>query len=173
MDLCGPMRVESINGKKYVLNSVVKRWNRTLVEEARTMLTATKVLLDGENLDKMKKKGDAYIFVGYSTTSDPAPQCPSMALEHDSLSIASQSQVNVPQKDKTVITSFNELDILFSLMFDEYFNGATSVVSKSSIVPTANAFDKHQQPNTTTSTSTTVAVDTTQLDIQTTTEPTT
>ncbi|GJW12184.1 retrovirus-related pol polyprotein from transposon TNT 1-94 [Tanacetum coccineum] len=198
MDLCGPMRVESINGKKYVLvivddysrytwthflrskdetpgvlidfltlvqrglhaqvttvrtdkgteflnktlhayfakegirhetstartpeqNGVVERRNRTLVEAARTMLNAAKVPLffwaeaiattcftqnrslviprhektpyhiinawkpsvkffyifgslcyivrDGENLDKMKEKGDACIFVGYSTQS--------------------------------------------------------------------------------------------------------
>nr|GEV55272.1 hypothetical protein [Tanacetum cinerariifolium] len=59
MDLCGPMRVESINRKRYVLvvvddcswytwfsaartpqqNGVVERRNRTLVEAARTMLT--------------------------------------------------------------------------------------------------------------------------------------
>nr|GEW23236.1 integrase, catalytic region, zinc finger, CCHC-type, peptidase aspartic, catalytic [Tanacetum cinerariifolium] len=49
MDLCGPMRISSINGKWYVLvivddysrytrNGVVKRRNRTLVEAARTML---------------------------------------------------------------------------------------------------------------------------------------
>ncbi|GKE54507.1 retrovirus-related pol polyprotein from transposon TNT 1-94 [Tanacetum coccineum] len=198
MDLCGPMRVESFNGKKYVLvivddysrytwthflrskdetpevlidflklvqrglhaqvrtirtdkgtkfssktlhayfaqegiehqtstartpeqNGVVERRNRTLVEAARTMLSAAKVPLyfwaeaiattcftqnrslviprhektpyhiingrkpsvkffhifgslcyivrDGENLDKMKEKGDACIFVGYSTQS--------------------------------------------------------------------------------------------------------
>ncbi|GJU55568.1 retrovirus-related pol polyprotein from transposon TNT 1-94 [Tanacetum coccineum] len=198
MDLCGPMRVESINGKKYVLviiddysrytwthflrskdetpgvlidfltlvqrglhaqvttvrtdkgteflnktlhayfakegirhetstartpeqNGIVERRNRTLVEAARTMLSAAKVPLffwaeaiattcftqnrslviprhektpyhiinaqkpsvkffhifgslcyivkDGENLDKMKEKGDACIFVGYSTQS--------------------------------------------------------------------------------------------------------
>ncbi|GJU21384.1 retrovirus-related pol polyprotein from transposon TNT 1-94 [Tanacetum coccineum] len=156
MDLCGPMRVESINGKKYVLvivddysrytwthflrskdetpevlidflklvqrglhaqvrtvrtdkgteflnktlhayfaqegiehqtstvrtlkqNDVVERRNRTLVEVARTMLSAAKVPLFfwaeaiattyGENLDKMKEKGDACIFVGYSTQS--------------------------------------------------------------------------------------------------------
>ncbi|GJZ86945.1 retrovirus-related pol polyprotein from transposon TNT 1-94 [Tanacetum coccineum] len=102
-------------------NGVVKRRNRTLVEAARTMLSATKVPLffwaktiattcftqnrslviplhektpyhiingrkpsvkffhifgslcyivrDGENLDKMKEKGDACIFVGYSTQS--------------------------------------------------------------------------------------------------------
>ncbi|GJX54315.1 retrovirus-related pol polyprotein from transposon TNT 1-94 [Tanacetum coccineum] len=49
-------------------NGVVER-NRTLVEAARTMLSAAKVPLDGENLDKMKEKGDACIFVGYSTQS--------------------------------------------------------------------------------------------------------
>nr|GEW01080.1 retrovirus-related Pol polyprotein from transposon TNT 1-94 [Tanacetum cinerariifolium] len=143
MDLCGPMRVASINGKRYVLvivddysrytwtyflmskdetpevlidflrlvqrglhaqvkiirtdkgteflnktlhayfasegilhqtsvartpeqNGVVERQNHTLVEAARTMLSALK---DAENLDKMKEKGDTCIFVGYSTQS--------------------------------------------------------------------------------------------------------
>nr|GEZ20003.1 hypothetical protein [Tanacetum cinerariifolium] len=168
MDLCGPMRVASINGKRYVLviiddysrytwthflrskdetpevlinflrlvqrglqaqvkvvqtdkgteflnktlhayfdaeeilhqtsvartpeqNGVVERRNYTLVEVARTMLSAAKVPLffwaeaiasncncmlyskpfssntsDGENLDKMKEKCDECIFVGYS-----------------------------------------------------------------------------------------------------------
>nr|GEU43082.1 Gag-Pol polyprotein [Tanacetum cinerariifolium] len=65
MDLCGPMRVQSINGKKYILviiddyskftwvkflrtkdetleNDVVERRNRTLVEAARTMLIFSK-----------------------------------------------------------------------------------------------------------------------------------
>ncbi|GKF07288.1 retrovirus-related pol polyprotein from transposon TNT 1-94 [Tanacetum coccineum] len=102
-------------------NGVVKRWNRTLVEAARTMLSASKLPLffwaeaiattcytqnrsliiprhektpyhiinerkptlkylhifgctcylvkDGENLDKMKKKRDSCIFVGYATQS--------------------------------------------------------------------------------------------------------
>nr|GEY70076.1 hypothetical protein [Tanacetum cinerariifolium] len=40
MDFCGPMCVESINGKRYVLVVVDDySWNRTLVEAARTMLT--------------------------------------------------------------------------------------------------------------------------------------
>nr|GFC15813.1 hypothetical protein [Tanacetum cinerariifolium] len=71
-------------------NGVVERRNRTLVEAARTMLSAAKVPLffwaeaiatacftqnrsliipHGENLDKMKEKGDECIFVGYSTQS--------------------------------------------------------------------------------------------------------
>ncbi|GJZ77352.1 retrovirus-related pol polyprotein from transposon TNT 1-94 [Tanacetum coccineum] len=169
MDLCGLMRIGSINGKKYILdktpevlndfqaqvinvrtdkgteflnktlhayfkeeciehqtsiprtpkqNGVVERWNRTLVEAARTMLSASQLPLffwaeaiatacytqnryliiprhekipyhiindrkpsikhlhifgctcyitrDGENLDKMKEKGDPCILVGYS-----------------------------------------------------------------------------------------------------------
>ncbi|GJY63524.1 retrovirus-related pol polyprotein from transposon TNT 1-94, partial [Tanacetum coccineum] len=68
MDLCSPMRVQTINGKKYILvivddysrftwvkflrskdenpeNDVVKRWNRTLVEAARTMLIFSKALM--------------------------------------------------------------------------------------------------------------------------------
>ncbi|GKE61790.1 retrovirus-related pol polyprotein from transposon TNT 1-94 [Tanacetum coccineum] len=68
MDLCGPMRVASINGKKYILtlyayfkeegiehqtstprtpeqNGIVERRNRTLVEAARTMLSASKLPL--------------------------------------------------------------------------------------------------------------------------------
>ncbi|GJW24958.1 putative reverse transcriptase domain-containing protein [Tanacetum coccineum] len=50
-------------------NGVVERQNRTLVEAARTMLSASKLPLDGENLNKMKEKGDPCILVGYSTQS--------------------------------------------------------------------------------------------------------
>nr|GEV28323.1 retrovirus-related Pol polyprotein from transposon TNT 1-94 [Tanacetum cinerariifolium] len=51
IDLCGPMRVTSINGKKYIL-VIIDDYSR-----------------DGENLDKMKEKGDQCILVGYSTQS--------------------------------------------------------------------------------------------------------
>nr|GFA94371.1 hypothetical protein [Tanacetum cinerariifolium] len=130
------------------------------------------IVKDGENLDKMKKKGDECIFVGYSTqsraykvlnkrkrvimesihvnfdelpqmasnhvSSDPTPECQRMALEHDSLSPSIQRQENVPQADRTVTTS-NELDLLFSLMFNELLNGSSKVVSKSSAVSSADA----------------------------------
>nr|GEV19181.1 hypothetical protein [Tanacetum cinerariifolium] len=205
-------------------NGVVERRNRTLIEAARTMLSAAKVPLffwaeaisttcftqnrslviprhektpyhiindrkpsvkffhifcslcyivgDGENLDKIKEKGDACIFVGYSTqsraykvfnkktrvimemihvnfdklpqmasdhvSSDPVPQCQSTALEHDSLSPGPQCQENVTQANRTVTTS-NELDLLFSPMFDELINGSSQVVSKSSAVTTVDA----------------------------------
>ncbi|GJS72354.1 retrovirus-related pol polyprotein from transposon TNT 1-94 [Tanacetum coccineum] len=115
------IRHETSTARTPEQNGVVKRRNRTLVEAARTMLSAAKVPLffwaeaiatacftqnrslviprhektpyhiinarkpsvkffhifgslcyivrDGENLDKMKEKGDACIFVGYSTQS--------------------------------------------------------------------------------------------------------
>nr|GFB29152.1 hypothetical protein [Tanacetum cinerariifolium] len=71
-------------------------------------------------------------------SSDPAPECQSMALNHDSLSPANQRQANVTQAGRTVTTS-NELDLLFSLMFDELLNGSSKVVSKSSAVSAADA----------------------------------
>ncbi|GJZ20322.1 hypothetical protein Tco_0556912 [Tanacetum coccineum] len=82
-----------------------------------------------------------------------------------------QSQENVPQVAETVTTS-NELDLLFSLMFDELLNGTTQVVSKSSVVTATDVPNKRQQQHTTPSTSTTVAADTPPLNIQTTPETT-
>nr|GFC41415.1 retrovirus-related Pol polyprotein from transposon TNT 1-94 [Tanacetum cinerariifolium] len=118
-------------------NGFVERRNCKLVEAAQTMLSAAKVplffwaeaiatscftqnLRDGENLDKMKEK-----------------ECPTTALEHISLNPSLQCQDNVTQADRTVTTS-NELDLLFSLMFDELLNGSSKVVSKSSAVTTAD-----------------------------------
>ncbi|GJW25185.1 integrase, catalytic region, zinc finger, CCHC-type containing protein [Tanacetum coccineum] len=196
-------------------NGVVKRQNHTLVEAARTMLSAAKVPLFfwaeaiamayGENLDKMKEKGDACIFVGYSlmsrgyrvynkrtrqivetihvnfdefplmasdhVSSDLVPQCPTTALKQVSLSPDPQSQENVPHVAEIVTTS-NELDFLFSLMFDELLNGTTLVVSKYFIVNAADPLDQRQQQNTTPSTSTTIVADTHPLNIQTTPETT-
>ncbi|GJT52395.1 retrovirus-related pol polyprotein from transposon TNT 1-94 [Tanacetum coccineum] len=262
MDLCGPMRVASINGKKYILvivddysrytwtlflrskdetpevlkdfltmiqrnlqapvisvrtdrgteflnktlnaffkeegiehqtstprtpeqNGVVERRNRTLVEAARTMLSASKLPLffwaeaiatacytqnrsiiipthekmayhiindrkpsikhlhifgcicyltrDGENLDKMKEKGDPCILVGYSTQSKGYRVynkrtrliVESIHLRFDEIKEMSETSV---AND----TSILELDLLFGPLYDEIFNDGTSRVNKSS-----------------------------------------
>nr|GFA01902.1 Gag-Pol polyprotein [Tanacetum cinerariifolium] len=96
---------------------------------------------DGENLDNMKEKGDACIFVGYSTQSRAYrvfnkrtrvivetihvnfDELPHMASDHVTMTV----------------TTSNELDLLFSSMFDELLNGSTQVVSKSSAETTADA----------------------------------
>nr|GFA77721.1 Gag-Pol polyprotein [Tanacetum cinerariifolium] len=67
-----------------------------------------------------------------------------MALNHDSLSPINQRQANVTQADRTVTTS-NELDLLFSPMFDELLNGSSKVVSKSFAVSAADAPNQRQQ----------------------------
>ncbi|GJZ81173.1 retrovirus-related pol polyprotein from transposon TNT 1-94 [Tanacetum coccineum] len=93
MDLCGPMRVESFNGKKYILVIVDDylryAWTHFLRSKDETLEVHKDFLKmiqwnlqvqvitvrtdigtgDGENLDKMKEKGDSCIFVGYSTQS--------------------------------------------------------------------------------------------------------
>nr|GFB23291.1 hypothetical protein [Tanacetum cinerariifolium] len=67
-----------------------------------------------------------------------------MALNHDSLSPAIQRQEKVTQADRTVTTS-NELDLLFSPMFDELLNGSSKVVFKYSVISAADAPNQRQQ----------------------------
>nr|GEX20276.1 hypothetical protein [Tanacetum cinerariifolium] len=82
MDLCCPMRVASINGKKYILVIVddYSRYTWTLflrskdetpevLKEFITMIQRNLQAQDGKNLDKMKEKGDPCIMVGYFTQS--------------------------------------------------------------------------------------------------------
>ncbi|GJQ91849.1 retrovirus-related pol polyprotein from transposon TNT 1-94 [Tanacetum coccineum] len=82
-----------------------------------------------------------------------------------------RSQENVLHLAKT-ITMSNELDLLFSLMFDELFNGTTQVVSKSFAVNAADAPNRRQQQHTTPSTSTTAVANIPPLNIQITPETT-
>nr|GEV48030.1 Gag-Pol polyprotein [Tanacetum cinerariifolium] len=185
-------------------NNVVERRNRTLVEAARTMLSAAKMASDHVSSDPVPQSGTVttsneldFLFspmfdellngstqvvskssvvttvdapnqcqqqhttpLNTQTTpimesihvnfdelpqmasdqlsSDPAPECQTMALNHDSLSLAIQRQANFPQADRTITTS-KELDLLFSLMFDELLNGFSKVVSKSFVVSAADA----------------------------------
>nr|GEW03289.1 retrovirus-related Pol polyprotein from transposon TNT 1-94 [Tanacetum cinerariifolium] len=106
MDLCGLIRVESINGKTYVLAIVADYLRYTWTHLLRSKHKTPKFLIDvlrlvqrglhahvrtiqtdkdmkflnktlheyfsqedGENLDKIKEKGDACLFLGYSTMS--------------------------------------------------------------------------------------------------------
>ncbi|GJY74227.1 retrovirus-related pol polyprotein from transposon TNT 1-94 [Tanacetum coccineum] len=78
MDLCGPMRIESINGKKYILVIVndFSRYTWTLflrskdetLEVLKDFLKMIQRKLQAQVIT-MKDKGDPCIFVGYSKTS--------------------------------------------------------------------------------------------------------
>ncbi|GKC33977.1 retrovirus-related pol polyprotein from transposon TNT 1-94 [Tanacetum coccineum] len=111
------------------------------------------IVRDGDNIDKMKEKGDACIFVGYSTQSRAYrvynkrtrvivetihvnfDELPHMALDHVSSDLVPQSET---------VTTSNKLDLLFSPMYDELLNGTTPVVSKSSAIHVADAPNQQQ-----------------------------
>nr|GFA19460.1 hypothetical protein [Tanacetum cinerariifolium] len=144
-------------------NGIVERRNRTLVEAARTMLSAAKVPQffwaeaiatvcftqnHGENLDKMKEKGDECIFVGYFTQSRAyivfnkrtRVIMESIHVNFDELPQMASDQISSdPTPEYRIVTTSNELDLLFSLMFDELLNGSSKVVSKSSAISAADA----------------------------------
>nr|GEY82387.1 retrovirus-related Pol polyprotein from transposon TNT 1-94 [Tanacetum cinerariifolium] len=101
------------------------------------------IVRDGENLDKMKEKVDECIFVRDGENLDKMKEKVDECI-FVSLSPVIQRQANVPQADRTV-TTLNELDLLFSLMFDELLNGSSKVVSKSSAVSSADAPNQRQQ----------------------------
>nr|GEV61010.1 ribonuclease H-like domain-containing protein [Tanacetum cinerariifolium] len=151
MDLCSPMQVESINGKKYVPVTIDDYSRYTWTHILRSKDETPEVLID---FLRLVQRG-----------------LHAQALEHASLSPGPQIQGNVPQADETVTTS-NELDFLFSLMFNELLNETTQVMSKTSVVTIVDAPNQRQQQHITPSTSTIVAEDTSPLNIQKTTETT-
>ncbi|GKB39190.1 integrase, catalytic region, zinc finger, CCHC-type containing protein, partial [Tanacetum coccineum] len=218
------IRHETSTARTPEQNGVVERQNRTLVEAARTMLSAAKVPLffwaeaiattcftqnrslviprhkktpyhiingrkpsvkffhifgslcyiirDGENLDKMKEKGDARIFVGYSTQSRAY-----RVFNNRTRVIVETIHVNfddLPQMASDHVSSdpvpqcLTMLKLLYNLMFNELLNGTTPVVSKSSVVHAVDAPDKCQHQNTTYSSTTTVVAAEPPLNIHTT-----
>ncbi|GKA48198.1 retrovirus-related pol polyprotein from transposon TNT 1-94 [Tanacetum coccineum] len=144
MDLCGLMHVESINGKKYVLVIVDDLSRYTWTHFMRSKDETPEVLIDFLTL---VQRGLHAQMASDHVSSDPVLQ------------------------SKTVTTS-NEMDLLFSLMFDELLNGTTPVVLESSAVNATDAPHKRQQNNTTQSSTTTVVADAPPLNIQTTPQPT-
>nr|GEY94982.1 hypothetical protein [Tanacetum cinerariifolium] len=112
---------------------------------------------DGKNLDKMKEKGDECIFVGYSTQSRAYRVfnkrtrviMESIYVNFNELPHMASDQVSSdPAPVYRTVTTSNELDLLFSLMFDELLNGSSKVVSKSSAVYSVDAPNQRQQHTT-------------------------
>nr|GEX46715.1 retrovirus-related Pol polyprotein from transposon TNT 1-94 [Tanacetum cinerariifolium] len=129
MDLCGPMQVASINGKRYVLVIVDDYSRYTWTHFLKSKDETPEVLIDFLRLVQRGLHAQR------------------TALVHDSLRPGLRCQENFPQADRTITTS-NELYLLFSSMFDELINGSSQVVSKSSAVTTADAPNQRQQNTT-------------------------
>nr|GEZ36153.1 hypothetical protein [Tanacetum cinerariifolium] len=129
-------------------NGVVERRNRTLVEAARTMLSAAKVPMFFWAEAIATEKGDACIFVGYSTQSRAYRVfnkrtrviVETIHVKFDELPQMASDHVT------DIVTTSNELDLLFSPMFDELLNGSTQVVSKYSAVTIDDASNQFDRP---------------------------
>nr|GEX01644.1 RNA-directed DNA polymerase, eukaryota [Tanacetum cinerariifolium] len=138
-------------------NGVVERRNRTLVEAARTMLSAAKVppffwaeaiattcFTQNHSLVIPRHEKTPYHIIN--------DRKPSVKFVHIFGSLCyiirdGENLDKMKEKDKTVTTS-NEMDLLFSPMFDELLNGSSKVVSKSSAISTADAPNQRQQHTT-------------------------
>ncbi|GKC78790.1 retrovirus-related pol polyprotein from transposon TNT 1-94, partial [Tanacetum coccineum] len=181
-------------------NGVVERRNRTRVDAAQTMLSASKLLLffwveaiatacytqnrsiiipthakmayhiindrkpsikhlhifgctcyltkDGENLDKIKEKGDPCILVGYSTQSKGYRVYNKRTrLIVESIHLRFDEFKEMSETSVANDTSGLELDLLFGPLYDEFFNDGTSRVNKSSS-PTDNSAPQDTHPST-------------------------
>nr|GEX11540.1 hypothetical protein [Tanacetum cinerariifolium] len=118
------------------------------------------IVRDGENLDKMKEKGDACIFVRYSNQSRAYRVfnkrtrviVETIHVNFNELPQIASDHVSSDPVPQCLIT----LDLLFSLMFDELLNRSTQVVSKSFVVSAAaTPHQRQQQPTTPLNTQTT------------------
>ncbi|GJT91932.1 retrovirus-related pol polyprotein from transposon TNT 1-94 [Tanacetum coccineum] len=216
MDLCGPMRVASINGMKYILmHGVLKQDTPCIfqrrIEAARKMLSASKLPLffwaeaiatacytqnrsiiipthekmayhiindrkpsiqhlhifgftcyltrDGENLDKMKEKGDPCILVGYSTRSKGYRVYnkrtrlifESIHIKFDEIKEMTETSVDnntsclVPQRQKT--SDYDNSGPVPQLQTVSPSADATALVNKSSS-PTDNYIQQDTSPTT-------------------------
>nr|GEV68347.1 copia protein [Tanacetum cinerariifolium] len=133
MDLCEPMRIASINGKRkpdisylYVFGALCYPKN------------------DGEDIGKLGAKGDIGFFIG----SKPGLQ--SMTSGHIS------SGLDLTYASSTITTqqpSEGELDLLFEAMYDDYFGGQPSATVRT--IPPVQEPQVHQ-----TSTASTIIADT-------------
>ncbi|GJT18037.1 retrovirus-related pol polyprotein from transposon TNT 1-94 [Tanacetum coccineum] len=143
MDLCGPMRIESINGKKYILVIVVDYSRFTWVkflrlkDETPEIVTLnayyedvgisqqTSVARTPQQNDVVERQNRTLLEAARPELQLMSPGTISSGLMHN----PSSSTPYVP-------ATKNDCDMLFQPMFDEYFNPPQSIVFP---IPVASA----------------------------------
>ncbi|GKC84755.1 hypothetical protein Tco_1140472, partial [Tanacetum coccineum] len=137
MDLCGPMRVASLNGKKYIMAEAIATacytQNRSIIIPTHEKTANHISMTENIQLDTF--------------TSLVAPVISSvMASDYENSDPAPQLQNVSPSADTTAPRQ-QELDLLFGPLYDEFFNAGTSSVNKSSS-PTGNSKQQDTPPTT-------------------------
>nr|GEX91182.1 hypothetical protein [Tanacetum cinerariifolium] len=134
MDLCGPMRVQSINGKRHVL-VVVDDYSRCYL------------LNDYEDVGKLKAKGDIGVFVGYSKESvafriynKQTRESSSSSLNDDvqqSLEEVILPQTNTQLISNNIVPNVDEAstshNVFNECLEDAYFDASTSFHDPSNV----------------------------------------
>ncbi|GKD70778.1 integrase, catalytic region, zinc finger, CCHC-type containing protein, partial [Tanacetum coccineum] len=178
MDLCGPMRIQSINGRIYIL-VIVDDYSRIPDLSYLHVFGALRYPTnDSEDLGKLKPKADIGIFVGYAprkkafriynkrtrliieTIHVDFDELIAMASEQFSSgpvphlltpgTISSGLVPNPPSPTPYVPLTKKEWDILFQPMFVEYFSPPPSVASPVPAVVTPEPADSTSTPSSTT-----------------------
>nr|GEZ68331.1 hypothetical protein [Tanacetum cinerariifolium] len=176
MDFCGPMRVESFNGKKYVLVIVDDYLRYTWTHFLRCKDETPEVLIDflkvvqrglhAQVRTVQTDKGSKFL----NKTLHAYFAQEEIKHQTSTAQIPKQNGV-VERRNRTLVeaarTMLNAAKVPF-LMFDVLLKGTTLVVSKSSAVIATDAPNQRQQQNTTPSTSKTIVADIPPLNIQTT-----
>nr|GEX09639.1 retrovirus-related Pol polyprotein from transposon TNT 1-94 [Tanacetum cinerariifolium] len=119
MDLCGPMRIASINGKRYVLVIVNDYSRYTWVHFLRSKDEAPEN--DREDIGKLGAKGDIGFFIGSK------PELQSMTSGHISSGLDLTYAPSTITKQQP---SEGELDLLFEAMYDDYIGGQPSATAR-------------------------------------------
>ncbi|GKB14306.1 retrovirus-related pol polyprotein from transposon TNT 1-94 [Tanacetum coccineum] len=159
MDLCGPMRIASINGKRYVLVIVDDFSRYTWVHFLRSKDEAPKN--DREDIGKLGAKGDIGFFIGYSAYScayrvynprqDKEKMIETMNVTFNELSAMAFEQSNskpglqsmssgqissglgltyAPSTITTHKPTKADLDLLFEAIYDDYLGGQPSTAPR-------------------------------------------
>nr|GEU89053.1 retrovirus-related Pol polyprotein from transposon TNT 1-94 [Tanacetum cinerariifolium] len=141
MDLCGPMRVASINGKKYILVIVedYSRYTWTLFlrskdetpEVLKEFITMIQRNLQASVVTVRTDRGTEFLNktlnaffkekgIEHQTSTARTPE-QNGALDYDNSDPVSQRQ-DVSSSTDAHVPSQQELDLLFSPLYDEFFN---------------------------------------------------
>nr|GEY45543.1 integrase, catalytic region, zinc finger, CCHC-type, peptidase aspartic, catalytic [Tanacetum cinerariifolium] len=165
MDLCGPMRVASINGKWYVLVIVDDYSRYTWVYFLKTKDETPEN--DREDIGKLGAKGDIGFFIGYSANyvayevynwrtrkimkmmNVTFDELSAMAFEQNSSRPRLQSMTSGQISSKLELTyapstiapqrlSEHDLDILFEPLYNEFLGDSAPVQTNSSNTPVSS-----------------------------------
>nr|GEX55300.1 retrovirus-related Pol polyprotein from transposon TNT 1-94 [Tanacetum cinerariifolium] len=128
IDLCGPMRIESINGKKYIMVTVDDYSRFTRVKFLQSKDETLKIVI--KILKKVQVRLNATV----------------RNIRTDNGTISSRLMQNPSSLTPYVPLTKNECDILFQPLFDVYFNPPRSVVSPVPVVVTPRLVDPTVEP---------------------------